>query len=130
MDQEQFIYHTTKALDVARAAQNCLQATELQLKTMVSEGELNLEVLKEEIEDIRLRNQAARHQVASLRVTLQSVGVTPSNPPIFPPANEYPTMPSMFYNPSPTNSHESGLEDGDIYFEEDLSEGEEVRRSP
>lgn len=116
MDQEQFIYHTEQALEVARAAQFCLQATELQLKTMVTEGELNLRVLKDEIEDVKIRSQAARYQVASLRATLQSAGVTPKNPPIFPSVDGFKPIPSTSYGPFSTDRHESSRRDGDNNF--------------
>lgn len=116
MDPEKFIYHTEQALEVARAAQFCLQATELQLKTMVTEGELNLRVLKDEIEDVKIRCQAARYQVASLRATLQSAGVTPKNPPFFPPVDGYEPTPSTSYDPLSTDRRGSTRRDRDIYF--------------
>lgn len=77
LDREEFIYHTETALDVAKTAEAVLQAAEHHLQLLVKEEELSLRVLKDEIEAVRSRSQAARHQIASLRATLQTEGVTP-----------------------------------------------------
>lgn len=77
LDKDEFVYHAELALDVARAAESSLEAAEVHLKRLVKEEELTLRVLNDEIEAVRTRGQAARHQVASLRATLHSEGITP-----------------------------------------------------
>lgn len=96
-----FIYHTQKALDVARAAEHSLKAAEQHLECLVTEEELNIKVLRDEIQDLRTKSQAARHQVASLRAKLQSEGVTPKIPLKFQP-----------FNPSYANYFDPGFEEG------------------
>lgn len=72
---EEFAYHTELALDVATAAESSLEAAETHLKRLLKEEELSVRVLKDEIEVVRTRSRAARHQVASLRAALQSEGI-------------------------------------------------------
>jgi hypothetical protein len=84
VERETFINYTEKALDVARAAEYSLKTAELHLEGLVVEGELNVQVLKDEVEEVRAKGQAARHQIAALRATLQSEGVTPKPPQPYP----------------------------------------------
>lgn len=77
LERDIFIHHAEVALDVARAAESSLRATEHHLGCLVAEEELSIQLLKNEMEDVRVRGQAARHQVASLRATLQSEGIAP-----------------------------------------------------
>lgn len=86
LDKDEFVYHAELALNVARAAESSLEAAEVHLKRLVREEELNLRVLKDEIEAVKARGQAARHQVASLRATLHSEGVFPTTDFNFPTA--------------------------------------------
>jgi hypothetical protein len=67
-------------LNVARATEYTLKTAEIHLEGLVVEGELNVQVLKEEVEDVRARGQAARYQIAALWAALQSEGVTPKPP--------------------------------------------------
>lgn len=68
-------------MEVARAAESSLKSAEIHLENLVTEGELSIQVLRDEIEEVRTRGQAARHQVAALRATLHSEGITPKLPP-------------------------------------------------
>jgi hypothetical protein len=57
---------------------------ELYLEKLVTEEELSIQVLRDEIKNVRERSRATRHQVALLRVKLQSEGIAPKPPTYFP----------------------------------------------
>lgn len=98
-----FIDHAEKSLDIARATDSYLKKEELQLEGLVGGAELRIQALRNEIEVVRTRGQAARYQVASIQANLQSQGITLKPPPIF--------ETSAVYNPSYTGYSDSELED-------------------
>lgn len=116
LDRDMFAYHAEQALGVARAAESSLRAAEVHLEKLATEWEMNIEVLKDEIEDVRTRGQAARHQVASLRATLQSEGITPSVPTNFASADEHKIIPFMIDNLSSTDHSYSDFGDHNVHL--------------
>lgn len=82
LERDVYVGHAEKALQVARAAESSLKAAELHLERLVTENELSIQVLRDEIANVRTRSQAARHQVALLRSKLQAEGITPTTPPM------------------------------------------------
>jgi hypothetical protein len=116
VEQDTFVHHTEKALDVARAAEYTLKTAAIHLEGLVVEGELNVQVLKEEVKEVKARGQAARYQIAALRATLQSKGVTPKPP------QPYPFLEESGVILSTLDSHPSPLSVNDYVNSESESE--------
>lgn len=102
-----------KALEAARAAEFSFKAEEVHLEGLVSEAELRIQELRDEIENVRSRSQEAKHRISSLLADLQSEGITPKTLPSH-------DRSSIHYDPSDADHSESGSD-----FEEEHSEFEE-----
>lgn len=83
-EQDAFLFRCLKALEVARIAQQAIEAEEAHVLIRLKEEELAVEILQAEVEDVRSRWKTAFYQVVDIQKTLISYGIAPPIAPLAP----------------------------------------------
>lgn len=83
-ERDVFLFRCLKALEVARTAQEVIEAEEAHALIRLKEEELAVEILQAEVEDIRSRWKSAFYQVIDIQKALSSYGIAPPIAPMAP----------------------------------------------